>query len=313
MGLHPRRRFACRCLAAALFLVANGAPATAETPSNPILVDLLDEGVPLRDGQRVKLPHPTMADGLATDQQHAVIESVSNRANSLERMLRDSIVAPISLEIKNLEVDSTDSRVRAINLSFVAHGSLDAIYSHDFLEKLASIAHSNSRDEFTADARLLEASDLTKRDLFQGAELSPNDHWFHGTFAMFDRVYMSATRHATSSRTDESITLASKLAPEFLDDDEFPNQWQSITRNDAGAPELGSPLPYASAAFFVKVTRLKKPAGACFIEYHHVFEEPTGWFDGKALLRSKLPLIMQNRVRAFRRQLAVATDKLAAP
>ena len=33
-----------------------------------------------------------------------------------------------------------------------------------------------------------------------------------------------------------------------------------------------------------------------------VFAEPTGWFEGANLLRSKLPLVVQNNVRNMRRE-----------
>ena len=118
---------------------------------------------------------------------------------------------------------------------------------------------------------------------------------------------LNATRHAMSSYSDESISLASQLDPRFIDDPDFPNQWQSVTRNDLGQLVLGEAVPYVAAGFYVKATRLQGEEDAIFIEYHHVFEEPEGWFRGVNLLRSKLPLIVQDRVRKFRRQLANAS------
>jgi hypothetical protein len=56
----------------------------------------------------------------------------------------------------------------------------------------------------------------------------------------------------------------------------------------------------------VKVTRLVEPAGALFVEYHLVFVEPRAWFGGANLLRSKVPILAQSEVRAFRRELARA-------
>ena len=40
-----------------------------------------------------------------------------------------------------------------------------------------------------------------------------------------------------------------------------------------------------------------------FIEYHVAFIEPEGWFHGTNLLRSKLPIVAQEMVRKFRRNL----------
>jgi hypothetical protein len=52
----------------------------------------------------------------------------------------------------------------------------------------------------------------------------------------------------------------------------------------------------------MKLTRLREPAGAVFVEGHVIFAEPKGWFDGENVLRSKLPLGVQNQVRALRRE-----------
>jgi hypothetical protein len=40
-----------------------------------------------------------------------------------------------------------------------------------------------------------------------------------------------------------------------------------------------------------------------------IFDEPNGWFGGANLLRSKLPLVIQDEVRNFRRRLAAASKK----
>ena len=54
---------------------------------------------------------------------------------------------------------------------------------------------------------------------------------------------------------------------------------------------------------YAKITRLHAPEGALLIEWHLVYSEPQGWFDGTNLLGSKMPAIVQSRVRATRREL----------
>ena len=51
------------------------------------------------------------------------------------------------------------------------------------------------------------------------------------------------------------------------------------------------------------MTELIEPQGALFVEYHLVFDEPKAWFGGANLLRSKLPLMVQDNIRKFRREL----------
>jgi hypothetical protein len=109
---------------------------------------------------------------------------------------------------------------------------------------------------------------------------------------------------AEQTRSAESIILAAAIDPRFADDKEFPNRWWPMTRDDAGHSQQGPPQPYRAAGWYYKATELHEPAGAIFIEYHILYDEPRGWFDGANLLCSKLPLLVQEGVRKFRRQLA---------
>ena len=78
-----------------------------------------------------------------------------------------------------------------------------------------------------------------------------------------------------------------------------------------GAQQLGDPHPYSGFGGYIKVSELVEPAGALLIEMHFVFDEPEGWFGGKNLLRTKLPLAVQENVRKFRGELKKATQKPA--
>jgi hypothetical protein len=52
------------------------------------------------------------------------------------------------------------------------------------------------------------------------------------------------------------------------------------------------------------VTELVGVEDGLFVEVHVVYAEPYGWFEGRNLLRSKLPPVLQDSVRKFRRKLA---------
>ena len=64
----------------------------------------------------------------------------------------------------------------------------------------------------------------------------------------------------------------------------------------------------------MKLTRLADPDGAVFVEYHGVYNEPSGWFPGEEnLLRSKLPLVVQQEVKQFRVKLSNASKEEEKP
>ena len=105
---------------------------------------------------------------------------------------------------------------------------------------------------------------------------------------------MTAAIDGHQSHTDESVVVAISIDPRFSADNDFPNSWRSMSRGTGRSLQLGDAQPYQAAGGYMKATRLAKTSGALLIEYHLVFEEPQGWFNGSNLLRSKLPLVCQD-------------------
>ncbi|MES1213546.1 MAG: hypothetical protein ABUL64_03085, partial [Singulisphaera sp.] len=84
---------------------------------------------------------------------------------------------------------------------------------------------------------------------------------------------------------------------------QFPNSWSPLERDASGKLSVGAAKAYSGLGGYMKMTELVEPAGALFVECHIVFDEPEAWFHGKNFLRSKLPLVVQDNVRSFRRKL----------
>ena len=58
----------------------------------------------------------------------------------------------------------------------------------------------------------------------------------------------------------------------------------------------------------MKMTRLQTAPRAMLVEGHFAFAEPREWFSGAPILRSKISLIAQDRIRQFRRGLAKSRE-----
>jgi hypothetical protein len=103
--------------------------------------------------------------------------------------------------------------------------------------------------------------------------------------------------------------MAAYAAHYFDHDSEYPNQWRPLLRDDHGNIRLGPPHPLSPSGGYAKITRLAEPADAVFIEFHPVYEEAYGWFDGVSLVRQKHPPMVQEKVKTFRRKLAAASTE----
>jgi hypothetical protein len=276
-----------RCAPFLLLFVA------ARTHDNSLFNELRATGTTIGH-ERVRLPDPWMTDGLTPSQQAAVLRDLPRRQVPTEELTRPSVVAPFVLNIRDLSDRGPANTGRAIDLAFVAYGDLDRLAASDFLEQLLNTGRKD------AHIHTLSAADVLHRHLTVAA----NEGLAHVRLSLMDRVELTGTNRTTWSRSAVSVVVAGRLDPRFTRDSAYPNQWRSLSRDESGKVQPAGPgHPYEAAAYYVKITRLHEPAGALFVEWHLVFAEPQEWFDGANLLRSKLPMVLQTKVRGFRRDL----------
>lgn len=271
--------------------------ADADIVDNPLFEDLASKGIAATSRDTIRLPRPSMADGLKADAQNAAIAAIAGQDYPIEELARKSVVAPHILKIRDIPTSNPDTPAHGIDLWFIAYGDPQTVANKQFLEQW--------RDE-QRDHKIvtLAAAELVKRGIKELRSSQLQDRYAHVEFPLLERVRVKATLHTILTSGKESVVVALKMDPAFAGDADFPNQWRSMSRDDDGRLQLGAAEPYAGAGAYVKITRLHQPVGAAFIEYHLVFAEPKGWFGGANLLRSKVPILVQSEVRSFRRQLA---------
>jgi hypothetical protein len=282
----------------------------ADSPSaeNPVFAELLEKGVLISDDVRVKLPPPVIADGLDAEAQHAAIAGIAGLKHPLDELLRKSVVAPFELNIRAIETPGI-ALARTVDIYFVAYGDWDVLNSKTFREELEKGRERKNTDSQLAKFILLDEAALAKRGISPRSNPEHEEHYHFTMLVLFDKVEISAAVYSWSLQNAGSAILAARIDPRFRDDSEYPNRWRSLIQ-DLENPErnaYGPPHSYQYFGFYSKVTRLVKPEGAIFIEDHFVYQEPQGWFGGINLLRSKLPLVVQNEIRDFRRKLAKAS------
>ncbi len=57
----------------------------------------------------------------------------------------------------------------------------------------------------------LSAEEVQQRKLFDAPGKHPDEYFLYSTFDLFNRVRLSATRHAMISRSDESLLVAARV------------------------------------------------------------------------------------------------------
>jgi hypothetical protein len=152
--------------------------------------------------------------------------------------------------------------------------------------------------------RRLGADDLAGHNLPPQGQHAEMREWFvHLTGRLLDRLHVEATDRITATRSDDSWVIASLTDPRFDQDRSNPNRWWPLVKKE-GTEEAGPAAPFAGGASIVKISRLSTVPGALLIEARFAFFEPKAWFDGAPILRSKIGVVAQDRIRGLRRELA---------
>ncbi len=286
-----------------------GGPAATE---NTLLEELVEKGVEMPDKQVVRLPVPTMAEGLTEEQQAAVLaKAAASGKTTLGNFLDNNSSAPVALSVRKIQSQNGNDVIRTVNLLFVVHGDWNVLTSDEFSKNILKPTDGN-KNGMVSKAGYMKATELAVRGLSTRSTPDLKEYFLYTTFSLFHRVEVSATRFCMATKTRTGVIVAAKVDPRRANDDEFPNQWREIGRNAAGNVVMGPLQPYAGAAFYAKVTRLIKPQDAIFVEFHQVFYEPQGWFGADVnLMPSELRKSIPFEVRQFRGKLAKATQDAA--
>jgi hypothetical protein len=270
---------------------------------DPVLKELLEVGVQVIPGQRVRLPAPTLSGTAGLDEQRRVILLAAGQ-HPVDEFTRKSAVTPFNLKMESLTDAQGKRYAQTVDVWFIAYGRLETLRDRQLLEELASAASQESGSVVAARTDLLTIAQLQK----YGIELqeSEQEREVLATFAtpLLDRVLVSGVVHSWQTFGTGEITVSGILDSRVDKEPELSNRWQAIEDRAGEDPKLGPPSEYSGFGGYLRATALQEPAGALLIEAHVVFHEPEGWFRGANLLRSKLPLALQDQVRSFRKKLA---------
>jgi hypothetical protein len=271
--------------------------------NNPLYKSLLDPGLVVGPELRVKLPRPLMPDGLAADKQKGVINELIGTDYTFEDFTRKSQVAPHILRIREAQPSDPKSPSRGLDTYFVAYVELKSFDDEKFLERSLNVGKGDG-----GKAKSITRDDLIKRGIDPAYLDKKKEGYANIEFDFLEKVRLKVTGRGMASKSELSIVAGAEVDSRFRGDKEFPNEWHSISKA-SGKLEVGPAHAYGGSGMYVKITKLAQPAGAVFVEQHIVYAEPTGWFNGANLLRSKLPPLVTINVRRMREAWAKGVPK----
>lgn len=291
-----------------------------------LLKQMVIEGIELTPDKRFVLPVPDLVcvDGTLKPAEDAAraFDKIAGRHG--DRFIKDSVVAPISVQTDSITNANGDRIGHFIDVAFAVHQTIDQIRNSEVIADFKKRDAPPKTIEFSEkeDADDFEKSQtraLTKDEL-AAFGISANDDsetLGHLQLPILSQVVVrGVARTQRSVWSDEDVDapiiltwiLDSRFgsdspAEESLLKPTIANQWQPIQRSDTGEKSLGPPRPYAGLGGYVAITPVPGTPEASLVQIRFVLHEPQDWFSGRNLLRSKLPILIQDRVRGLRREL----------
>ncbi|MBB3205623.1 hypothetical protein FHS27_001427 [Rhodopirellula rubra] len=288
-----------------------------------LLRKMTTEGIELTNDKSFVLPEPSFVSvtGEPADSPSAMkaLETLAGR-HGVSRFTRDSVVAPISVQTDSIKNDEGDRIGHFIDVAFVVHQSIAEIRKSEALEDFKSDPDSPEKTIELSDQDNPEELEKNKTRSLTKQELADFNVTLDGQYEALGYLQMpllskvvvrgvARARRSIWSTDDETAPiiltwlLDSRFGSPTPDPESISNQWRAIERNSVGEKELGPPHPYAGMGGYVAITPVPGQEQASIIQLRFVLHEPHDWFDGRNLLRSKLPILIQDRVRNLRREL----------
>jgi hypothetical protein len=265
---------------------------------NASLQELLTKGLRLPNEQSIRLTAPTIRDGMTAEQQRMAIKSIAEQVG-VERFMRESVNSPFVINIEPAG-KLVDAQIQTIDIWYIAYGSIDDVENRKLLEEVGK-SH-KTKSDLPEKMREITAEEL--KSIEPKPNLPTDFRFSHLQFGLLEKVHLELVTRSQSSRSDKSLCIASKIDSDLAKELSLSCRWAPIEEANDGQSKLGKPVPYAWGAGYSKATQLIEPAKAILVEIHVAYVEPAGWFNGKNLLRSKLPPLVQDVVRTFRRKLS---------
>ncbi len=256
-------------------------------------IEMEETAVPMRS---------PIADPLADEVERAEGAKQLAGARGWSQFTRKSSVAPVHIDLDYVK-DSQGERIgiRA-HFAFVAHANVDTLRDNDVMKKLFATAGDESADEGTE-------TDAISDEALAARGIEPDESVSYSQLQTVLLKKVALNGVMATERVDGpdhfafARTLDERFSSSDVDSDKLSNTWARIERDEVGKPVQTEPRPYAGAAGYLVVSRVPGDEEASLLEGEVLLHEPDGWFSGSNLLRSKLPLIIQEGARKLRRGL----------
>lgn len=282
-----------------LVFILAAVDAGGATPEG-LLAALQDQGI--RFGKTVVLlSEPATDPNQAADEIAASQRGLAGR-RPWDQFVRDSVVAPVQIDLDYLKDAQGDRLGQKAHFAFVVHAAVSTLRDSEAMEQMFATEVGETESE-GFQSRPLGDAELQELGIEKGEGESYG--WLQVT--LLNKIEVSGVIRSQRQDGEDFIVIAWKLDERFSESsasgEKLQNQWRELKRDDTGNVVRGEGRSYSGAAGYLLVTAIEGVPNASMVEGLVLLHEPEDWFGGSNLLRSKLPLMIQESARKLRRGL----------
>jgi hypothetical protein len=292
----------CEALLAAQAAVTEIEP---EHAKNAIYESVRTSGMK-SEGTVAQLPAPLFHDGMPGPEQHAVLLKLLGSTKALDDFFEPGVAAPIKSKLHDWQ--GTTGTIRGFDIYFAVHANLDQIKPDDIdgQSKKKTVTDSGGMH---FEGRLLDGDELKKLELAPAGE---SERFGKIECALLEKVEAKMTNRSLSTQSKRAMVVAIQTLSNPAGDGASRNVWRTVDHR-AGKMAVGPWQPYSGLIAYTKITQLDFRPETLFVEIHGAFAEPKRWFNGRGILKSKITIVANDKIRDLRREVAKRREKGAEP
>ncbi len=270
--------------------------------SQSLLEELTTEGVQFTQAVKVDLPAPQLtADAfakLSPEQADSLQSQLAGNAG-WERFTRDSVVAPVTIKLEYVSNPAGERFGHNIHSAFIVHAKLTSLSDKDLIQQIFGKPDGSDGSGMTvtelAEADL-KAAGITPPVTSPAEKTGVQVSYSQVDFMLLDKIRLNGVLRIERSSTASSTAIAWILDTKFEANEKLHARWSKLGEADKSQP-------YSGWGGYMNVTRVSDSPEMLLIESRMLMHELPEWFNGGNFVRSKLPLVIQEGARNFRRKL----------
>ena len=286
-----------------MFLGAGaGTSATAQVVKleGKLFTELTERGLPFSADDLIRLPLPTLLPSMSDTAREEALQKLA-RKQEWSRFSRDSVMAPITIEIETVNSSQGERLGMTVYNAFIAHASMERLRDKEAMEQIFG------RPNDAAESNSVVTAELTPEKLRELGFTEQADSaatYAYLELPLLNQIIVRGVVCIEKRERAGAVEFFWRLDPDFNSVEKYASRWTKLERNSVGKLLEGESFPYAGCGGFMGVYELDPAIKQLLVESRLLLREPKEWFSGSNFLRSKLPPMMQENARNFRRKMA---------